>query len=216
MTASISNSAAHGGYASRRKAVVIGDGACGKTCLLHVFRVGEFPQDNRYIPTIFDTWVADMEVDGRPVELALWDTAGQEEFDRLRFLCYPDANVIIICFSIDSPDSLINVCEKWHVEAQQNAPRAPIILVGLKLDLRNDQAVISELANYGQRPVTVEEGERVAKSIGAVSYIECSSILNINVIDVFMIAARHSLRGEKQRPGHGSAADGKSSCCVVL
>ncbi|KAJ2585900.1 hypothetical protein H4R99_008602, partial [Coemansia sp. RSA 1722] len=109
----------------------------------------------------------DMEVDGVSVELALWDTAGQEEFDRLRFLCYPDANVIIICFSIDSPDSLLNVEEKWHVEAQQNSPRSPIILVGLKLDLRTDPAVINELAAYGQKPVSSEEGERIARSIGA-------------------------------------------------
>ncbi|KAJ1645337.1 GTP-binding protein Rho1 [Coemansia erecta] len=211
----ITDGGAQEGYALRRKAVVIGDGACGKTCLLHVFRVGEFPQDNRYIPTIFDTWVADMEVDGVSVELALWDTAGQEEFDRLRFLCYPDANVIIICFSIDSPDSLLNVEEKWHVEAQQNSPRSPIILVGLKLDLRNDPAAIDELAAYGQKPVSSEEGERMARNIGAVSYIECSSIWNRNVVDVFMIAARYSIRNNRPRPSNFGSAT-QSSCCVLL
>ncbi|KAJ1898434.1 GTP-binding protein Rho1 [Kickxella alabastrina] len=197
------------GYAVRIKAVIIGDGACGKTCLLHVFRVGEFPQDNRYIPTIFETWVADVEVAGRPVELALWDTAGQEEFDRLRFLCYPDADIVIICFSVDSPDSLINVMDKWHLEAVDNSPRASIILVGLKLDLRTDAVVIRELSAYGQTPVSFQEGETVAKNIGAISYIECSSILNINVIDVFVIAARCALNNIKHR-------DASSSCCVLL
>jgi len=44
--------------------------------------------------------------------LALWDTAGQEDYDRLRPLSYPDSHVILICFSIDSPDSLDNVQEK--------------------------------------------------------------------------------------------------------
>ena len=53
-----------------------------------------------------------MEVDGKHVELALWDTAGQEDYDRLRPLSYPDSHVILICFAIDSPDSLDNVQEK--------------------------------------------------------------------------------------------------------
>jgi small GTP-binding protein len=56
--------------------------------------------------------VADVEVDGKHVELALWDTAGQEDYDRLRPLSYPDSHVILICFAVDSPDSLDNVQEK--------------------------------------------------------------------------------------------------------
>ena len=56
--------------------------------------------------------MADVEVDGKHVELALWDTAGQEDYDRLRPLSYPDSHVILICFAVDSPDSLDNVQEK--------------------------------------------------------------------------------------------------------
>ena len=65
-----------------------------------------------YIPTVFENYVADVEVDGKRVELALWDTAGQEDYDRLRPLSYPDSHVILICFAVDSPDSLDNVQEK--------------------------------------------------------------------------------------------------------
>ncbi len=61
---------------------------------------------------MFENYVADVEVDGRRVELALWDTAGQEDYDRLRPLSYPDSHVILICFAVDSPDSLENVQEK--------------------------------------------------------------------------------------------------------
>ena len=50
------------------------------------------------------------------VELALWDTAGQEDYDRLRPLSYPDTDVILMCFSIDNPDSLENITEKWTPE----------------------------------------------------------------------------------------------------
>ncbi|XP_034447415.1 ras-like GTP-binding protein O-RHO [Hippoglossus hippoglossus] len=90
--------------AIRKKLVIVGDGACGKTCLLIVFSNHQFPEV--YVPTVFENYVADIEVDGKQVELALWDTAGQEDYDRLRILSYPDTDVTLMCFSIDSPDSL--------------------------------------------------------------------------------------------------------------
>ena len=108
-----------------------------------------------YVPTVFENYVADVEVDGKKVELALWDTAGQEDYEcvllsvlpalrsatamtwlaahslftahtsrisllirsRLRPLSYPDSHVILICFAIDSPDSLDNVQEKVRCAA---------------------------------------------------------------------------------------------------
>uniref|UniRef100_A0A8B9TYE7 Ras homolog family member A n=1 Tax=Anas zonorhyncha TaxID=75864 RepID=A0A8B9TYE7_9AVES len=94
--------------AIRKKLVIVGDGACGKTCLLIVFSKDQFPEV--YVPTVFENYVADIEVDGKQVELALWDTAGQEDYDRLRPLSYPDTDVILMCFSIDSPDSLVAEC----------------------------------------------------------------------------------------------------------
>uniref|UniRef100_A0A1B0CCY3 NOL9 N-terminal domain-containing protein n=1 Tax=Lutzomyia longipalpis TaxID=7200 RepID=A0A1B0CCY3_LUTLO len=83
--------------AIRKKLVIVGDGACGKTCLLIVFSKDQFPEV--YVPTVFENYVADIEVDGKQVELALWDTAGQEDYDRLRPLSYPDTDVILMCFS---------------------------------------------------------------------------------------------------------------------
>ena len=59
----------------RKKLVIVGDGACGKTCLLIVFSKDQFPEV--YVPTVFENYVADIEVDGKCVELALWDTAGK-------------------------------------------------------------------------------------------------------------------------------------------
>ena len=58
-----------------------------------------------------DNYVADVEVDGERVELALWDSAGQECYDRLSALRYPGSHVILMCFAVDSPDSLDNVGE---------------------------------------------------------------------------------------------------------
>jgi len=69
-----------------------------------------------YIPTVFENYVTLVQFEGKVVELALWDTAGQEEYDRLRPLSYPDSDVILIVFSIDFPVSLGNVQDKvWCI-----------------------------------------------------------------------------------------------------
>ena len=83
----------------------------GKTSLLCVFALGEFPR-GPFMPTIIENRVTDVDIDGRKFELALWDTAGQEEYERLRPLTYPGTHVILICYAIDMSDSLENVVEK--------------------------------------------------------------------------------------------------------
>lgn len=53
--------------AIRKKLVIVGDGACGKTCLLIVFSKDQFPEV--YVPTVFENYVADIEVDGKQVRM---------------------------------------------------------------------------------------------------------------------------------------------------
>ena len=74
----------------------------------------ELIDSKKYVPTVFDNYLMNMihEPSGKIVELALWDTAGQEEYDRLRPLSYPETDVILICFAIDSHASLENVTDK--------------------------------------------------------------------------------------------------------
>lgn len=191
----------------RRKLVIVGDGACGKTCLLIVFSKGTFPEV--YVPTVFENYVAEVEVDGRKVELTLWDTAGQEDYDRLRPLSYPDSNVILICFSIDSPDSLDNVLEKWISEVLHFCQGVPIILVGCKADLRNDPNTIEALRQQQQQPVSTSEGQAVAQKIGAADYLECSARTGQGVREVFEAATRASLK-KVSKPSSGKKK------CVLL
>ena len=166
--------------ALRRKLVVVGDGACGKTSLLCVFALGEFP--TQYEPTIFENYVAEIRLDGKPVQLALWDTAGQEGYERLRPLSYAQAHVILIAFSIDSPDSLENAQFKWSEEVRQICgSHIPILLVGCKADLR------SESGSYPSSLfVSPDQAKMVASNIGARGYHECSALRNEGV-DVSVI-----------------------------
>ena len=175
----------------------MGDGACGKTCLLIVFSRGTFPEV--YVPTVFENYVAEVEVDGKKVELALWDTAGQEDYDRLRPLSYPDSHVILICYAVDSPDSLDNVQEKWISEVLHFCSGLPILLVGCKKDLRNDQKTIEELKKIGQVPVSYEEGLAVSQKIGAYKYLECSAKNQDGVKEVFEHATRAALMAKTKK-----------------
>ncbi|RKP26651.1 GTP-binding protein rhoA [Syncephalis pseudoplumigaleata] len=189
----------------RRKLVIVGDGACGKTCLLIVFSKGTFPEV--YVPTVFENYVATVRVDDKPVELALWDTAGQEDYDRLRPLSYPDSHVILICFSVDQPDSLENVQEKWISEVLHFCKGLPILLVACKKDLRHDPKVVESLRRHNQHPVSSSDGAAVANKIGAYKYLECSARTGEGVQEVFEHATRAALLHRKKA--------NKMSCLVL-
>ncbi|KAJ1564643.1 GTP-binding protein Rho1 [Nowakowskiella sp. JEL0078] len=142
--------------AIRKKLVVVGDGACGKTSLLIRYIKNDY--NELHVPTVFDTYVSEISIDGRPVELALWDTAGQEGYDRLRPLSYEKTDIVLICYAVDTPDSLENVSAKWVSEVSQYCgTNIRYLLIGCKVDLRNDENVIQELAKEGRSPVTSEE-----------------------------------------------------------
>ncbi|KAH3679625.1 hypothetical protein WICMUC_000857 [Wickerhamomyces mucosus] len=160
----------------RIKLVVVGDGGSGKTCLLISYSQGEFP--TTYIPTIFENYVTDINIPNskESIQLTLWDTAGQEEYDRLRPLSYPDVNILLICYAVNNMISLNNVKEKWAPEVQHFCPGIPIILVGTKIDLQSGESV------------SYQQGEEIKRDIGAVYHIRCSAKTTENINNVFDVA----------------------------
>ncbi|KIM29054.1 hypothetical protein M408DRAFT_329077 [Serendipita vermifera MAFF 305830] len=192
----------------KKKLVVVGDGGCGKTCLLIGYAENRFPET--YIPTVFENYVTTVPFEGKLIELALWDTAGQEEYDRLRPLSYPESSVILVVFAIDYPTSLENVTDKWYPEVAHFCEGTPLILVGTKTDLRGDDHTRRMLSAQGLKPVSPEQGGAVAKEIGA-KYIECSAKTGQGLQDVFTLALRESMKGSRW-----TKISGKTRKCVLM
>lgn len=177
------------------KCVTVGDGAVGKTCMLICYTSNKFPTD--YIPTVFDNFSANVSVDGNIVNLGLWDTAGQEDYSRLRPLSYRGADVFVLAFSLISRASYENILKKWMPELRRFAPNVPIILVGTKLDLREDRRYANEQMGYDV--ITSSQGEELRKQIGASAYIECSAKTQQNVKAVFDTAIKVVLQPPRRR-----------------
>ncbi|KAG2457441.1 rho-related GTP-binding protein RhoV [Erpetoichthys calabaricus] len=182
------------------KCVLVGDGAVGKTSLIVSYTRNGYPTE--YQPTAFDIFTGLVRVDGTPVRVQLCDTAGQEEFDRLRSLCYPGTDVFIVCFSVVNPSSFQNIAEKWIPEIRTFSPSTPIILVGTQCDLRHDVNVLINLDRFRVKPVLESRARNLADKIRAQDYMECSALTQKNLKEVFdsaiFAAIKHKARQQKK------------------
>ncbi|ODV57976.1 Rho family protein ASCRUDRAFT_27426, partial [Ascoidea rubescens DSM 1968] len=170
-----------------KKLLIVGDGSCGKTSLLGTFVYNQFLTS--YEPTAFEETSVPVTVErnNRTYEaiLNLWDTAGQEGFDRLRHLAYPDSDVILLCYSVDDPVSFKNVMEHWIDEIRMNVQNVPILLVGCKIDLKS-----TRFSNI----ISTAQGKALAKRIRTDGFSECSAKTGEGVQRVFKNAIQLALK----------------------
>ncbi|KAH7824869.1 Rac2c, Rho family GTPase [Monocercomonoides exilis] len=182
------------------KCIVLGDGEVGKCCMLMSYTQNKFPDD--YAPTVFDNYESLQVVDGKTVHLQLWDVAGQEEYDRLRSLSFPDTEVFLICFSISDPASFQNVEVKWIPLIKDFIEGVPIVLVGTKADLRESPPEYVKL-------VQKEDAEQMVKRLGLTAYVECSAKTQ-NLSEVFETTARLALQYDHPKETK------ESGCCTIF
>ena len=174
------------------KCVCVGDCAVGKTCMLVSYASDKFP--TKYVPTVFDNCAVDMMNDGASVKLHLWDSAGNDYYDRLRPLSYTKTDVFIVCYSVRSPTSLENVTAKWLPEIRAHCPNTPFLLVGTQCDVRTDK---SEQDRLRYTFVDRARAEQVGAWAGATLVMECSAKTQKGLKDVFVEAVEAGLAGMK-------------------
>jgi Ras-related C3 botulinum toxin substrate 1 len=158
----------------------------GKVISINLIHHQHFPAE--FVPTVFDNFSTSVMVDTKPINLVLWDTTGKE--DRLRPLAYRQADIFLLCFSISSPSSFENITAKWYPELEYHCPNVPFLIVGTKLDLRDDPSTIERLAEKKLAPLSIEQGLELAKHLGAFKYLECSALNLENMPEVFTNAIR--------------------------
>ena len=201
------------------KCVIVGDGAVGKTSLLIRYNHDRFPSD--YCPTVFDNYAKHVEVEDKgertTVNMGFWDTAGGEDYPRLRPLSYPQTDVFLLCFSVESLASFNNVTNtndghycpgSWITELRHHCPHTPVVLVATKIDLRDDRETVDMMREKGQSLQTFQQGDELARQIGAAEYRECSALSNEGVKEVFEEAIKTVLQNTHVEKT-------KKRCCIL-
>ncbi|GAB0100836.1 hypothetical protein DMENIID0001_169310 [Sergentomyia squamirostris] len=163
--------------------VVVGDGHVGKTSLLYAYTDGSF--NEFYQATIYDKEEITLTVDNITYAVQLHDTAGQEDYDKIRQQFYKKADAFLLCYSIAERTSFDNIQLKWIPELRHVQPNIPIVLVATKADTRTVHSV------------TTTEGLSLQRKINSNTFIECSAKMSHNVQLVIEEAVRAAVNGVK-------------------
>jgi len=130
------------------KLVFLGDPSVGKTSFLLNFTNGQLIEGDSSVVCDFSD---NIELDGTRYHVNFWDINGDLE-DRLRPLVYPGTSVFMLCFDVSNRTSFENIKDSWTTEIRQYMPDTPSLLIGNKMDLR-DQRLVKNAVNSFQKHI---------------------------------------------------------------
>lgn len=189
------------------KCVVLGNTQAGKTSLVRTYIDKTFkcsPPATIYVEYAIQTTTSS----GSSSNLILCDSTGVDDYACAKRLCYPNTDIFLICFSVVGPDYSEDIREYYLSDIRMCCPNVPIVLVGTKLDLRDDKEFLQRTKC---NPITYEQGMQLAREIGAIEYLECSALKGTGVQAVFDVVATCGLQyrsqyGERKR---------KKGCSII-
>lgn len=125
----------------------------------------------------------------------------------MRSVCYPKADVFLLCFSVVAPTSFQNVSVKWFPEVRRHCPATPVLLVGTQSDLRHDVKVLIMLSRHKEKPVPPSAAQALSSKLGMVGgYMECSALTQHNLKDVFDAAITAGMRHSAPKARRSTAS----------
>ena len=216
---------------------MLGDMCCGKSALICAYCRDRFSE--YYTPTVGKMFQTELQISRRfMADFVVVDCPGRKDYACLRESVCRGADAAVLCYSTDCRQSLENIKTVWYPELQKYAPGIPIMLVGTKSDARdlskdstdvyesitdisakstengengtNDSKETDAKDDKNDEMVLIEDGEEMAKSLGAMGFVECSAKYRIGVRTVFEMAAKLAMSHRLKR--HHS----DSSACNIL
>ncbi|ETS85350.1 hypothetical protein PFICI_03375 [Pestalotiopsis fici W106-1] len=131
----------------------------------------------------------------QPMDMVIWDTSG-EVADLHKLKGVQNVDCVVLCMTVDSPDSIRDIEDIWMPKIRNLYPGRPLVLAALRIDLRDNYKTLQMLADAQDQPLSSAEGKRIMDRIGAASYFDCSVKCREGVQDLFHEVAFQGLQAK--------------------
>jgi small GTP-binding protein len=195
------------------KWVFNGSGGVGKTSFLYRLLFDLFPEE--YVPTVLDNYVLPIRPGaGALLGVGFWDIQGGRDgtgdFDRrLRPLQYPGTSVMFLIVDCSRRESLVDVEDLWLPQTLKHVPKALRVLLVTKIDLRDDETVVAQLAKRGETFISTEEAADWGRKHGCALVLEVSAKRGDNVTTFLQSIVELELAEEKRASAPSSSSIGR-------
>ncbi|ELP84970.1 Rho GTPase, putative [Entamoeba invadens IP1] len=170
------------------KCFFIGDGTVGKTSIILRYSLGVFK--NYYLPTVLETTCFNVFVKNEKIELWVCDVIEQDDYMNRLPMLYNGIDLFVVCYSVVDVNSFEHVVTKWKSNIEYYSPNTPLMLLGTKIDLREENKKVVKPIQNKVNWISTEQGINKAKEIKAVLFMECSSLTGFNITTLFQNIAK--------------------------